>query len=186
MTVVQKTCQCGATVSASSPIALKDALAAHDFAVHGIGCDPASPEIASVAVKFDAPTEQTNMNGEMLITQQEPFFILGFLADGTPGVLLNGQTVELTLDDNTIASVTEDAVPGTDPAGVQSIASGVARALKPGVQNLTATIRNADGSAGPAVTVPITVTAVEPPPPPDTGLASLKVSFGEPVEQVPA
>lgn len=178
--MISDTCHCGANVTASTSLALNAAMAFHKLVAHGV--QPAVEvvaNIAKVAVQFGSPMEVTNMNGIMTLTQKEPFFVDGFNADGSVGVLAPGQTVLISIDNSAIASISPDAVPGKDPSGVQSIASGIAVAVAVGTTNLTATVVNADTSKGATVTVLVTVTAVVVTP----GVTSLTVVFGAPVAQ---
>jgi hypothetical protein len=99
-----------------------------------------------------------------LNTKNEKYFIIGTDASGESGALLAaGQTIAVVSSDTTIVSFTPDAPAVPDAEGVPSVASGaVTPVAVGGPVTVTATVTNADGSAGETLTDTITVTAAVP------------------------
>jgi len=109
-------------------------------------------------------TGEKRMLSLPLNTKNEKYFIIGTDASGEAGAqLAAGQTIAVASSDTTIVSFTPDAPAVPDAEGVPSVASGaVTPVAVGGPVTVTATVTNADGSAGETLTDTITVTAAVP------------------------
>jgi hypothetical protein len=109
----------------------------------------------------------------------DDYFIVGSDALGVDGaVLATGQTISVVSSDPATVIITPDATPRANPTdGSACVASGKVSSAQPPAKpntavNVTASIANADASAGPSITDTVTITP--------GALASVGELFGTP------